>query len=216
MGKQPCARADDSPLTAPSDVKQVNYGDSLGNEKAPEYANATHDVALLDRDYEGKPTDEELKTLRRVPGPMPLVAYVICFVEFAERASYYGVQQLIGNFGNRPMPAGGNGWGAPPKGTQETAGALGLGAVKANAVSQSFSMMVYVLPIFFGWLADTRTGRFKVICYGVLVFGVAHVLMVVSASKPLLADGSAKIPYLLSLYILAVGAGKFVPWENLR
>jgi len=193
------------------DVKQVNYGDSLGNEKAPEYANATHDVALLDRDYEGKPTDEELKTLRRVPGPMPLVAYVICFVEFAERASYYGVQQLIGNFVNRPMPAGGNGWGAPPKGTQETAGALGLGAVKANAVSQSFSMMVYVLPIFFGWLADTRTGRFKVICYGVLVFGVAHVLMVVSASKPLLADGSAKIPYLLSLYILAVGAAMFKP-----
>lgn len=140
---------------------------------------------------------------------MPLVAYVICFVEFAERASYYGVQQLIGNFVNRPLPAGGNGWGAPPKGTQETAGALGLGAVKANAVSQSFSMMVYVLPILFGWLADTRTGRFKLICYGVLVFGVAHALMVVSASKSLLADGSAKVPYLLSLYILAVGAGRF-------
>lgn len=69
-------------------------------------------------------------------------------------------------------------------------------------------MMVYVLPIFFGWLADTRTGRFNLICYGVIVFGVAHVLMCVSAAKPLLADGSAVTPYLLSLYILAIGAGK--------
>jgi dipeptide/tripeptide permease len=163
----------------------------------------------LDAHYEGKPTPEELLTLRRVAGPMPTVAYLICAVEFAERASYYGVQQLIGNFVNRPLPKGGNGWGAPPAGTQETAGALGLGTVKANAVSQSFQMLTYVLPIFFGWLADTKTGRFKLVCWGVLVFGIAHTLMVVSGAKSLLADGSSKGPYLLSLYILAVGAGKF-------
>jgi hypothetical protein len=36
---------------------------------------------------------------------------------------------------------GGNGYGAPPKGTQQTAGALGLGTVKATAVSQSFKMV---------------------------------------------------------------------------
>ncbi|KAF2848636.1 MFS general substrate transporter [Plenodomus tracheiphilus IPT5] len=185
--------------------------DFSSEEKTPVYANAAHDQLLLAGDYEGKPTEEELRTLRRVPGSMPTVAYVICAVEFAERASYYGVQQLIGNYVNRPLPKGGNGWGAPPKGTQETAGALGLGTVKANAVSQSFSMLVYCLPIVFGWLADTRTGRFKLICYGILVFGIAHALMVVSAAKPLLADGSAKVPYLLSLYILAVGAAMFKP-----
>ncbi|KAL5117360.1 peptide transporter ptr2 [Pleosporales sp. CAS-2024a] len=179
--------------------------------KTPEYPNAAHNHALLTSDYEGKPTPEELTTLRRVAGPMPAVAYLICAVEFAERASYYGVQQLIGNFVNRPLPQGGNGWGAPPRGTQQTAGALGMGTVKANAVSQSFQMLVYILPIFFGWLADTRTGRFRLICWGVLVFGVAHTLMVVSAAKSLLADGSAKVPYLLSLYILAVGAAMFKP-----
>lgn len=159
-------------------------------------------------DYEGKPTEDELKTLRRIPGKMPTIAYLICIVEFCERASYYGVQQLIGNFVNRPLPEGGNGYGAPARGTQQTAGALGLGTVKANAVSQSFSMLVYVLPIFFGWLADTRVGRFKLICYGVLVFGVAHVLMCISAAKPLLENGTATAPYLISLYILAIGAGK--------
>ncbi len=44
------------------------------------------------------------------------------------------------------LPAGGNGYGAPPKGTQQTAGALGLGTVKANAVSQSFKMVGISAP----------------------------------------------------------------------
>lgn len=193
------------------DVKDRDYSsdEKEGSRTPPGDSHAPlYDTKLLTADYEGKPTDEDLATLRRVPGKLPLVAYAICAVEFAERASYYGVQQLIGNFVNRPLPAGGNGYGAPPRGTQETGGALGLGTVKANAVSQSFSMLVYTLPIFFGWLADTKTGRFKLICYGVGVFGVAHVLMVASAAKSLLADGSARIPYLISLYLLAVGAGE--------
>lgn len=152
------------------------------------------------------PTEEEKHTLRRVPGKLPIVAYVICAVEFAERASYYGVQPLISNFVNRPLPKGGNGWGAPPRGTQETAGALGMGTVKATAVSQSFSMIAYALPVLFGYIADTRTGRFKLICYGVGVFGIAHILMVVAGTRSLLENGNAKIPYLISVYILAIGA----------
>lgn len=68
--------------------------------------------------------------------------------------------------------------------------------------------LVYILPIFFGWLADAKTGRFKLICYGIGVFGVAHALMIVSASKTLLANGDAKIPYFISLYMLCIGAGK--------
>ncbi|KAK4620162.1 MFS-type transporter ucsM [Fulvia fulva] len=194
-----------------SDVRDSLSPSGEEDRKASAEINLYHDALAAAGDYQGKPTEVELKTLRRVPGKMPTIAYLICTVEFCERASYYGVQQLIGNFVNRPLPEGGNGYGAPPRGTQETAGALGLGGVKANAVSQSFSMLVYVLPVLFGWLADTRVGRFKLICWGVLAFGVAHVLMCVSAAKPLLADGSAVTPYLLSLYILAIGAAMFKP-----
>jgi dipeptide/tripeptide permease len=187
--------------------------DISDHEKTIEYPNATHDQELLRSDYEGKPTAEELSTLRRVPGPMPTVAYLICAVEFAERASFYGIKQLIGNYVNRPLPKGGNGWGAPPRGTQETGGALGLGTVKANAVSQSFSMMVYMLPIFFGWLADTKTGRFKQICYGVAVFGVAHVLILGGAAKTMLENGNAKIPFFIGLYVLAIGGCMYNPYH---
>lgn len=50
-----------------------------------------YNVAILNTDYEGKPTDEELATLRRVPGKVPMIAYLLCCVEFCERASYYGM-----------------------------------------------------------------------------------------------------------------------------
>jgi dipeptide/tripeptide permease len=172
----------------------------------------THSVVdpsgLPAHDYEGKPTEEERVTLRRVAGSLPVVAYVMCAVEFAERGSYYGVQPLISNFVNRPMPKHGNGAGAPLRGTQDTAGALGLGTQKANAVSQSFSLLAYSLPLFFGWLADTKTGRFKLVCYGVGVFGVAHALMIVGGAPKLLQEGKAIAPYFISLYMLSIGAGK--------
>ncbi|KAL4913050.1 hypothetical protein BDW62DRAFT_220929 [Aspergillus aurantiobrunneus] len=176
----------------------------------PEKSLPVEDVVPSASD-DDSPTDEELATLRRVPGKLPIIAYFICIVEFSERASYLGVTGLISNYVNRPLPAGGNGYGAPPRGTQQTPGALGMGTVKANAVNQSFSMLAYALPMIFGYLSDAHTGRFNMICYGVLVFGVAHVLMVASGAPTLLADGGAKAPYFISLYMLAVGASMFKP-----
>jgi len=106
------------------------------------------------------------------------------------------------------LPVGGNGYGAPPRGTQQTAGALGLGTVKATAVSQSFKMLVYCLPVVFGYIADTYTGRYKMICWGVAVCGLAHILMIAAGAPGLLANGTAAAPYMISLYVLAIGAGK--------
>ena len=193
-------------LTSPS----LTMGDV---EKQPHTPPGDHhapylDPSIMEEDYEGKPTEEELAVLRRVPGTIPVIAYLICVVEFCERASYYGIQPLISNYVNRPLPEGGNGWGAPPPGDQSTAGALGMGTVVANAVTQSFSMLAYALPLLFGWMADAKTGRFKLICWGVAVFGVAHVLMVAAGSKDLLANGTAKAPYFISVYVLSVGAGE--------
>lgn len=83
-----------------------------------------------------RPTEEEKHTLRKIAGAIPTVCYVLCVIEFAERASYYGVQPLFGNYVRNDMPEGGNGYGAPKRGTDDNAGALGLGSSKANAVSQ--------------------------------------------------------------------------------
>jgi dipeptide/tripeptide permease len=190
-----------------TDLKKVVTPESA-NEKSdhpPIYTSA------LDADYEGKPTEEELATLRRVPGRVPAVAYLLCAIEFCERASYYGCQGLFSNFVNRPLPLNGNGWGAPPRGTQQTAGALGLGQAKANAVNQSFSLLAYLLPLITGYLADTRTGRYKMILWGIWVMGVGHVILVASGAKHLLANGTAKGPFFVGIYIISIGAAMFKP-----
>ena len=110
------------------------------------------------------PTDEEFRTLRKVAGKMPSVAYTLCAVEFAERASYYGVSQIFSNFVQFPLPEGGNGAGAPPRGTQQTAGALGLGLQASSGVSLSFKFLSYTLPILGAWIADVKWGRYRTVC----------------------------------------------------
>ena len=56
------------------------------------------------------PTEEEKQTLRKVAGPISYAGYMLCFVEAANNASYYGVTGILANFIQRPLPPGGNGW----------------------------------------------------------------------------------------------------------
>lgn len=44
------------------------------------------------------PTAEEMATLPKIAGKMPWTCYLLCGVEFAERASYYGCKQVFKNF----------------------------------------------------------------------------------------------------------------------
>ncbi|KAL3953106.1 hypothetical protein ACCO45_013049 [Purpureocillium lilacinum] len=144
----------------PAEAAHAGDG-ALESASAEKSQVAALDVALPVADYEGKPTEEELATLRRVPGKLPTVAYLLCAVEFCERASYYGCAQIWTNYINRPLPKGGNGYGSVPEGSQATQGALGLGEQVANATSQSFSLIAYCLPLVVGYLADAKWAMFK-------------------------------------------------------
>lgn len=157
------------------------------------------------------PTEEEKSTLRRVAGYMPATTYLLCAVEFAERASYYGCNQVYKNFIRAPLPPDGNGAGATAPGSEYTAGALGQGSVVATAMTEAFKFLAYALPIYFGWLADTKYGRFKMICWGVAICGVAHIIMIISSLPPVLQSGKAIGPFALSLYMLSIGAAQFKP-----
>lgn len=44
-------------------------------------------------------------------------------------------------------------------------------------MTDAFTFLAYALPIFGGWLADAHYGRFKTICIGVAVCGVAHIIV---------------------------------------
>lgn len=107
----------------------------------------------------------------------------MCLVEFSERASYYGSIGPFNNFINNPLPPGGNGAGAVPKGAaglNESAGALGKGSVVASALVNMFTFLAYVIPFWGAISADTQVGRFKAICIGTAVGALAHIMLIVS------------------------------------
>lgn len=150
-----------------------------------------------------------MATLRRVPGALPTVAYLLCAVEFCERASYYGCASIWTNYIKLPLPLGGNGMGAvpDPQHNSVTQGALNLGGSIANATGQSFNLLAYCLPLIVGYLADTRFGRYPMIFWGIILCGIGHILIIAGGSKALLEAGTAKIPFFIGVYILAIGAG---------
>ncbi|KAJ7590839.1 PTR2-domain-containing protein [Mycena floridula] len=165
-------------------------------------------VVGYDDQLEGRlPTEEEQTTLRMISGPIPWAAYLICLVEFAERASYYGCTGVFSNYIQRPLPVGGNGAGAPPRGTQETAGALGLGLVAAGGLRNTFNFLAYTLPILGGIMADTKWGRFKTICVGTAIGAVAHIVLVIAAIPSVISQGHAIAPFIISILLLALGTG---------
>ncbi|KAJ6546896.1 PTR2-domain-containing protein [Mycena capillaripes] len=153
------------------------------------------------------PTQEERETLRLVADKIPWPAYLICLAEFAERASYYGCTGVFANFIQRPLPAGGNGAGAPPAGTQETAGALGMGLVAATRLSKTSSFLGYALPILGGVMADIKWGRFKTICIGTALGAVAHIILVIAAIPSVIAGGHSIAPFIISIVLLALSTG---------
>ena len=136
-----------------------------------------------------------------------MVSYALCAVEFAERASYYGVTTVFSNFMQFSLPVGGNGAGSPPRGSEETAGALGKGLQFSNAFVLLFTFLAYVIPILGAWIADTRLGRYKTIAIGVFICGVAHVILIIGSVPSVLQAGKAIAPFMISFFILAFGAG---------
>lgn len=166
-------------------------------------------ASVIERELYPQPTEEEARVLRKVVDKIPMTAYLLCFVELAERASYYGVQTIFSNFMQFPLPAGSR-TGATGD-SEETAGALGRGLQFANAFTLLFSFLAYIVPIFGGWLADTKLGRLKTILLGVLICGVAHIILIIGAIPSVLVAGNGLAPFMIQLFLLAIGAGIFKP-----
>ncbi|PWY66779.1 oligopeptide transporter [Aspergillus heteromorphus CBS 117.55] len=195
----------------PGEVTEEVAHVSTGTD--PEKHDYEVDAQTVDDDEYPVPTEQEVSILRKVPANLPIVAYSLCLVEFAERASYYGAQTVFANFIEFPLPKGGNGAGAPPRGSQETAGALGMGLQASDALVLLFTFLAYIIPIFGGWWADVSVGRYKAICVGVAICGIAHIVQIIGAIPKVLQEGRAHAapPFIIGLLLLALGAGIFKP-----
>lgn len=77
---------------------EMSEKQALAEEKRPSSA-ISHDINGAPVEFEADlvgetPTEEELKTLRRVSGKIPWQIFTIAFVELCERFGYYGCQVL--------------------------------------------------------------------------------------------------------------------------
>jgi len=97
------------------------------NSVPPHYDSAedSQPDTLVGPNGEQYPTDEEARTLRRVCGKIPWVAWTIAFIELCERFSYYGTTAVFVNFIQQDLPEGSN-TGAIVGGSGQP-GALGMG-----------------------------------------------------------------------------------------
>lgn len=84
---------------------------------------------------------------------------------------------------------------------------MGKGEQFSDAFTLLFTFLAYVIPIFGAWLAESKIGRYKAIAIGVFICGISHVIMIIGAIPSVLKAGHGAGPFILSLLLLAIGAG---------
>ncbi|KAJ5159271.1 Major facilitator superfamily domain general substrate transporter [Penicillium coprophilum] len=130
------------------------------------------------------PTTEELATLRRVAGKLPVAAYSVAFVELCERFSYYGTTAVFVNFIQRPLPDGSS-TGALVPGvsdwSNESPGALGMGQQASTGLTLFNSFWSYIMPLFGAMIADQYWGRYRTIMSAIACALVGHIILIISA-----------------------------------
>ncbi|KAK4052077.1 hypothetical protein OIV83_002371 [Microbotryomycetes sp. JL201] len=156
-----------------------------------------------------EPTAEEKATLKRVPGSLNAVSFLVAIIELAERFSYYGTTVVFQNFIQRPLPAGSR-TGAVVDLINQRPGALGMGQRAATGLVTFNNFWIYVTPFLGAYIADTYWGRYKTIAVALIVAILAHVIFVVSALPSVLeTPNKAVIAFAIAIVINGLGAGAF-------
>ncbi|KAF7560215.1 hypothetical protein G7046_g3923 [Stylonectria norvegica] len=168
-----------------------------------------HDIrSYTNESRDDVPTDEELRTLRRVSGKIKWAMFTIAFVELCERFSYYGSSVLYTNFVGKPLPDG-SVTGAPldPEGQ---AGALGMGTAASQGISLFNQFFAYIMPLVGAWIADARLGRFWTIHIAIGISTIAHVILVAASAPGVIVKPDAAFgAFIIGLLTLCVGTGFF-------
>ena len=151
------------------------------------------------------PTEEERRTLRKVPAYIPPMAFLVAFLELCERASYYGLTGPIVNYIQNPLPPGSD--GGQLIGNAKVPGALGQGQSVAFAITTFNSFWAYVMPIIGAVVADTWLGRYKAICYFTVIKILAQILLTASATPAGIESGAAFPCLVVGIVLLGIGTG---------
>ncbi|KAJ5432381.1 peptide transporter ptr2 [Penicillium daleae] len=191
--------------------KRQDPGQDLTIEPAPADQTTEGEDEVLHKVY---PSEEDLRTLRRVAGRLHWTIFTVAFVELCERFSYYGTTAVFVNFIQRPLPANSK-TGALAAGADfnnDVPGALGMGQRASTGltlctVNQFWS---YVMPLAGAYIADQYWGRFRTIFASIACALVGHVILIVSAIPNVIAKPGGSIAcFSIGLVIMGVGTGGF-------
>ncbi|CAG7854898.1 Probable peptide transporter ptr2 AltName: Full=Peptide permease ptr2 [Serendipita indica DSM 11827] len=154
-------------------------------------------------------TKHEFDTLRHVGDRLPITAWLVVIVEFAERWTYYGTVNVFSNYIRAPLPPGSTSGAVDPAHRDDgVAGALGLGQQKSFTIRTFNTFFIYSTPILGGIIADTLLGRYNTIMLASIICLVGHIILVGTASPPSLAHPQGALAGLIvSILIMGVGAG---------
>lgn len=182
------------------------------SERVSKFKDKTGVEHIEDVSYEGMPTDEELRTLRRVPDRIPLKVYSLATVELLERMTYYGTAHVFVNFIQQDNPGTTTGKAVDPSAHNAQPGALGMGQHASTGITTFNMFWNYVIPLFGAFIADTYIGRFKMIFYSVFIAIAGHAIITGSATPAMIAQPKYTLAILIvGIIIIGISTGGYKP-----
>ena len=122
----------------------------------------------------------------------PVGLFVLFFTEMWERFSYYGMRALLILFLIAKIDDDGWGW------TRK----------EAYVLFGWYVMLVYLLPLLGGWLADNKWGHVKTVLIGASIITMGHGAMALS---DLQIGMDLKFIFYIGLFLIVLGTGLFKP-----
>lgn len=122
----------------------------------------------------------------------PVGLFILFFTEMWERFSYYGMRALLILFLIAKVDD--HGWGWEKK--------------EAYYLYGWYVMLVYLLPLLGGWIADNKWGHVKTVIVGASIITMGHGAMALS-DLPLGID--LKFVFYIGLFLIVMGTGLFKP-----
>ncbi|KAJ7760878.1 peptide transporter PTR2A [Mycena maculata] len=153
------------------------------------------------------PTEAQYGSLRRVADDIPWNAYLIAFVELAERFSTYGAGVVFTNFIQYPLPFDSH-TGAGLRNGQS--GALGKGQHASTGITTLYMFWCYITPFLGAYIADVHLGRFNTISLAVVIALIGHIILIVAAIPGIIEHpDTSLLIFLVALVITGFGTGLF-------
>lgn len=207
IAPEPKVMKDPSDSQSIVDAEKKAHGDASVDVQP---VDLVHDVYDPDSIVEGSidVTYRELETLRQVADTINIASFLVIFVEFAERWSYYGTLNVLNNYIRAPLPEGSTTGKVIFDKENGVAGALNKKQRTSFAIRTFNSFWFYITPFLGGIISDCYWGKYNTIMRFTIVYLIGHIILVASATPASIAKPDQALGLLvLAVVIMGIGGG---------